>query len=119
VFKLLKLGVGLVALTAIAWFGITVKLGSQTLFQHLRAIGQTRESQDLVDGTKQAAGPLVDDVRRRISGKPEPGASPTPPPGDRATPPSDRSAGGPQERLSSSEQRQLRELLRKVDRVAP
>jgi hypothetical protein len=115
VFKLLKLGVGLVALTAIAWFGITVKLGSQTLFQHLRAIGQTKESQDLVDGTKQAAGPLVDDVRRRISGKPEPGGSPPPPPaGDR-----DRSAAAPQERLSSSEQRQLRELLRKVDRVAP
>jgi hypothetical protein len=67
VFKLLKLGVGLVALTAIAWFGITVKLGSQTLFQHLRAIGQTRESQDLVDGTKQAAGPLVDDVRRSVA----------------------------------------------------
>jgi hypothetical protein len=114
VFKLLKLGVGLVALTAIAWFGITVKLGSQTLFQHLRAIGQTKESQDLVDGTKQAAGPLVDDVRRRISGKPEPGGSPPPPAGDR-----DRSAAAPQERLSSSEQRQLRELLRKVDRVAP
>ena len=118
-FKLLKLGVGLVALTAIAWFGITVKLGSQTLFQHLRAIGQTKESQDLVDGTKQAAGPLVDDVRRRISGKPEPGGAP-PPAGDRTAPPADRSAAAePQERLSSSEQRQLRELLRKVDRVAP
>ena len=51
---------------AFAWFGVTVKLGSQTLFQHLRAIGQTKESQQLVDGTREAAGPLVDDVRRRF-----------------------------------------------------
>ena len=70
-FRLLKLGVSMMALAAIAWFGITVKLGSRTLFQHLRAIGQITESQELVDGTKQAAGPLVDDVRRRISGKSE------------------------------------------------
>jgi hypothetical protein len=114
VFKLLKLGVGLVALAAIAWFGITVKLGSQTLFQHLRAIGQTKESQELVDGTKQAAGPLVDDVRRRISGKPEPGGAPVPAGGDKPAAPADRPSGEPQERLSSSEQRELRQLLRKV-----
>ena len=100
-FRLLRLGVGLFALMAVAWFGITVKLGSRTLFQHLRAIGETKESQELVDGTRQAAEPIVDDVRRRISGKQEATAAPD--------------AGAPQERLSSSEQRQLRELLRKVD----
>jgi hypothetical protein len=116
VFKLLKLGVGLVALAAIAWFGITVKLGPRTLFQHLRAIGQTKESQELVDGTKQAAGPLVDDVRRRISGKPEAGGAGATGPGDST---GGKGSGAPQERLSDSEQRQLRELLRKVDRAAP
>jgi uncharacterized protein (DUF2336 family) len=114
VFKLFKLGFGLVALAAVAWFGITVKLGPRTLFQHLRAIGETKESQELVDGTKQAAAPIVDDVRRRISGKPEAG-------GGAASPDHSASgkAGAPQERLSDSEQRQLRELLRKVDRAAP
>ena len=45
-------GVTLVGLAAFAWFGVTVKLGSMTLFQHLRAIGQTKESQELVDGTR-------------------------------------------------------------------
>ena len=104
-FRLLKLGVGMIALLAIAWFGNTVKLGPRTLFQHLRAIGQTKESQELVDGTREATGPLVEDVRRRISGKQEP-SGPSP---------ASRDAGAPQERLSSSEQRQLRELLRKVD----
>jgi hypothetical protein len=120
VFRLLKLGVGLIALAAIAWFGITVKLGPRTLFQHLRAIGQTRESQELVDGTKQAAGPLVDDVRRRISGKSDgedahpSGAGSNPSPS--GTPRDSDEPAAPQERLSSSEQRQLRELLRKVGR---
>ena len=120
-FKLVKLGFGLVALAAVAWFGVTVKLGPRTLFQHLRAIGQTKESQDLVDGTKQAAGPLVDDVRRRISGKPEAGGGAVAGDGTARSgeAPGGKAPGAPQERLSDAEQRQLRELLRKVDRAAP
>jgi len=114
VFKLVKLGFGLVALAAVAWFGVTVKLGPRTLFQHLRAIGQTKESQDLVDGTKQAAAPIVDDVRSRISGTPEASAQ-----GKTDGKADSKAEGAPQERLSDSEQRQLRELLRKVDRAAP
>ena len=55
-FTLLKLGVSLVALLAFAWFGMTQKLGSRTLFEHMHAIGQTKESQELMDGTRQAAG---------------------------------------------------------------
>ena len=53
-FTLLKLGVSIVALLAFAWFGMTVKLGSRTLFEHLHAIEQTKESQELVDGTREA-----------------------------------------------------------------
>ena len=120
-FRLLKLGVSMMALAAIAWFGITVKLGSRTLFQHVRAIGQSRESQELVDGTKQVAGPLVDDVRRRISGKSDGEVSAASGEHGKARPGTsgvtpDSGKADPQERLSSSEQRQLRELLRKVGR---
>jgi hypothetical protein len=114
-FRLLKLAVGLMAFVAIAWFGMTVQLGSRTLFGHLYAIGQTKASQDLVDGTKRAAGPLVDDVKRHWAnkGKEPEGAgaaeaadSPTVKPPTLAP-----DAGPPQEKLSSSEQRQLRRLL--------
>lgn len=104
-FTLLKVGVSLVALLAFAWFGMTYKLGSRTLFEHVQAIGQTKESQELVDGTKQAAG----DVRHRIGGKDEPGLG-----DDRRPPPMARDAGAPLDRLSSSEQRQLRYLLDKA-----
>ena len=105
-FTLLKLGASLMALLAFAWFGMTYKLGSRTLFEHLHAIGQTKESQELVDGTRQVAGPLVDDVRHRI-GKGEAAA------GDKPAPAA-RDAGAPQERLTASEQRQLRYLLDKA-----
>jgi hypothetical protein len=115
-FRLLKLCMSLVAFVALAWFGATVKLGSRTLFEHMRAIAGTKESQELVDGTKQAAEPLVDDVKRHIgrgddkgdkSEKGEKGE------GDRQarlrTAPPD--AGAAQDDFSPSERRQLRRLL--------
>jgi len=66
-FKLVKILAGLVGLVAFVWFGANVSLGSQTLFQHLQAIGRTRETQDLLDGTRDKAKPLVDSVRRKLA----------------------------------------------------
>jgi hypothetical protein len=105
-FRLIKLGISLVGLLAFAWFGVTVKLGSQTLFQHLRAIGQTKESKELVEGTRQAAGPLVDDVRRRFHEGTAPGGARTEPP----------DAGAPEERVSAADRQALRHLIRRADR---
>ena len=115
-FRLFKLGIALIGFAAFAWFGVTVKLGSQTLFQHLRAISQTKESQELVEGTREAAGPLADDVRRKFqegtagtakSGK----ATKT---AERHTP--DAGAGPPEERVSSADRQALHHLLRRIDR---
>ena len=103
-FRLFKLGVALIGLAAFAWFGVTVKLGSQTLFQHLRAISQTKESQELVEGTRQAAGPLADDVRRRF----HEGTA------DKQAP--DAGAGPPEERVSAADRQALHHLIRRVDR---
>jgi hypothetical protein len=106
-FRLFKLGVALIGFAAFAWFGVTVKLGSQTLFQHLRAISQTKESQELVDGTRQAAGPLADDVRRRF----QEGTART---ADKHSP--DAGAGPPEERVSAADRQALHHLIRRVDR---
>jgi len=109
-FTLLKLGVSLGALLAFAWFGMTYKLGARTLFEHLHAIGQTKESQELVDGTRQAvrhgAGP-----GRESEAADEHDKNQT---NDRRPPALGKDAGAPLERLSSSEQRQLRYLLDKA-----
>lgn len=64
-FRLIKLLLGLAALAGFVWFGANVPLGSRTLFQHLQAIGRTRETQDLLNGTRESAKPLMDSVRRK------------------------------------------------------
>ena len=113
-FRLLKLCMSLAAFVVLAWFGATVKLGSRTLFEHLHAIGQTKESRELVDGTKEAAEPLVDDVKRHIGQrkKAEQGDHeaqlPTAPP----------DAGAAQDDFSPSEKRRLRRLLGVAERHA-
>jgi hypothetical protein len=135
---MLKL-VALVALFAgFCWVGTHLQLGPHTLFGHLRAIAQTKESQDLFDGTRESAGPLVDDVRRRIAGVPAPAKTPAPaveeaddapdhkkgelanaddPKADKAKPESTKpestkpESTKPQERLTASERRHLRRLI--------
>jgi hypothetical protein len=120
-FRLLKLCMSLAAFLVVAWFGATVKLGDHTLFEHLHAIGQTKESQELVDGTKKAAEPLVDDVKRRIGHKDDKGDDKTE---DKdkdkqadlpALPPSTPPA---QDDFSPHEKKQLRRLLGAAERHA-
>jgi hypothetical protein len=106
-FRLLKLCMSLAAFLVVAWFGATVKLGSRTLFEHLHAIGQTKESQDLADGAKHAAEPLVDDVKRRI-GHGEKADKADKQAQLPAAPPD---AGAAQDDFSPTEKRQLRRLL--------
>jgi hypothetical protein len=116
-FRLIKLGITLMGFVAFAWFGVTVKLGSQTLFQHLRSIGQTKESQELVDGTRQAAGPLVDDVRRRFQeGTAKGTAKGTAATAEKATPDAGAVVAPSEERLSSADRQALHHLIRRVDR---
>ena len=118
-FRLFKLGIALIGFAAFAWFGVTVKLGSQTLFQHLRAISQTKESQELVEGTREAAGPLADDVRRRFQEGTAGTAknaktAKTAGTAERHSP--DAGAGPPEERVSSADRQALHHLIRRVDR---
>lgn len=65
-FRLIKFLLGVAGLVVLVWFGANVPLGSRTLFEHLQAIGRTRETQDFLDGTRASAKPLVDNVRRRL-----------------------------------------------------
>lgn len=67
-FRIIKFLVGMASLAAFIWFGANVHLGSRTLFEHLQAIGRTRETQDLLEGTRESAKPLVDGVRKRLGG---------------------------------------------------
>jgi len=66
VFRLLRLIFVLGGLGAFIWFGMTVRLGEQTLFEHIQAIWKTQESQDLMRGTKEKMGNLVDRATDKV-----------------------------------------------------
>lgn len=66
-FRLIKFLVGVAVLAGVVWFGANVPLGTRTLFEHLQAIGRTRETKDLLDGTRESAKPLMDSVRRKLA----------------------------------------------------
>ena len=65
-FRLLRLIFVLGGLGAFAWFGMTVRLGERTLFEHIQAIWKTHESQDLMRGTKEKMGNLVDRAADKV-----------------------------------------------------
>jgi len=66
VFRLLRLIFVLGGLGAFTWFGLTVRLGERTLFEHAQAIWNTHESQELVRGTKDKVGGLVDRASEKV-----------------------------------------------------
>jgi len=100
VFKLIKLFIGVVGLGAFVWYGLTVPLGGRTLFGHLSAIGQSRESQDLVRGTKEKVG----DLKKRIAG----GESVKVEKSDK---PSEAAPQEPQERLTKADRKEIRHFI--------
>ena len=90
-FRTLRWAIGVIALAAAIYGAVRVDLGGRTLWGHLRAIANTAESQELVDGLRQKAAELTTDARTGPRSKPE-------------------------KPLSRSEREQLRELIR--ERVA-
>jgi len=99
VFKLIKLFIGVVGLGAFVWYGLTVPLGERTLFGHLTAIGASRESQELVRGTKQKVG----DLKKRI-GASEPAKVET---AEKAEKPGE----SPQEHLTKADRKEIRHFI--------
>jgi hypothetical protein len=78
-FKFLKFLFSVALLGAFLWFGFTVPLGKYTLFGHFRRIWNSKETQEMVDGTKEAAGPAVDKLKRGVKAGVDEASKETPP----------------------------------------
>jgi hypothetical protein len=65
-FKLMKWVIFGAFVAGFIWFGSNVNLGKHTLFGHVQRIWKSEETQDLVEGTKEAAGPTVEKVKRGV-----------------------------------------------------
>lgn len=93
-FRLLRLLLSLLVAVIVIYVAVAVPLGKRTLWQHLRSIAATRESQELVDGVKEKAHELWEHATDA--------GHPPPPP---AAPP-------PDDRLTAKERERLRDLIR-------
>jgi hypothetical protein len=108
VFKLIKLMVGAVGLGAFCWLGATVPLGDHTLFGHISAIGQSKESQDLVRGTKLKVG----DLKKRIAGSEgKAGGKAEGKPDKTESAPAEHAPASPQERLTTVDRKEIRHVI--------
>ena len=72
-WSLFKLVLMLGFLAAFAWFGYSVPLGKATLFGHFARIWHTRETQDLIEGTKERAEPAIREIKRSVEPTPAEG----------------------------------------------
>ena len=64
--RLLKFILVVGLLGAGVYYGMTVKLGERTFFQHIQAIWETKETQELRRGTKQKVGGLMDKATDQV-----------------------------------------------------
>ena len=111
VLKLLKLFIGVACLAAFTWWAFTVPLGKRTLYEHAVAIGRSKESKDLVEGTKGK----VTDLRKKIVSDNDKAAGKTPGP-EKARPKAKpeltaRGEKAARERISSADREEMRRLL--------
>jgi hypothetical protein len=113
VFRLVMLFVSVAFLAAFVWFGVTVDLGDRTLFGHLRAIGSTKESQDLWRGTKAKVNDAIGIEKAREALKNGVKSDPKAPADKPAGPLSQASekAGPPQDQIGAEDREAMRRLI--------
>lgn len=63
---LLKTLAALALLCGFAYCGATVPLGERTFFGHVAQIWASEETQDLVNGVKEASDPMLDRIERGV-----------------------------------------------------
>jgi hypothetical protein len=103
-FRLIRWLLSLVLLAGAIYFAVAVPLGEKTLWQHLRAIAGSRESQELVDDVKRKAG-----LKQAPSPVPKPEAKPV------EAKHAENAASS--DKLSDQERKLLRKLIK--ERLSP
>lgn len=70
--KLIRLIIGLAVIGGLGYVAVKVPLGKKTLWDHVRAIADTKESKELVDGVKDKAQKILRDdagpARKAVKG---------------------------------------------------
>lgn len=102
-FRLIRGVFSLIVLAIVGYMAFTVPLGSKTLWEHLKAISETKESKQLVDGVK---GKAEEGLARAIQGSKKDGGL--------------VEAGAAGDNLTPEERSVLRKLIKKkLHRTSP
>lgn len=101
--KALRAVIGLALLAGTLWCSFNKKLGELTFAQHMDRIGQTREAEELLEGSRQTVRPVLREATDRMVGEyieaPTVGKDGRPIP-ERAAPPMRTRAGTPESKRS-------------------
>lgn len=89
----MRAGVSLMLLALTVWCAFRVPLGRRTFAEHADRIGETPEARELVESTRGALSPMLEDATQRMLGEhieapTAPTSTPTPKP--TSTPPANR-----------------------------
>ena len=85
-FRPLRSLIGVVFLLGAVWCSFKVPLGDKTFADHMDRIGNTPEAEELLEGTRQAVNPVLEDATDRLLGEyieAPTDEGPVPPPGVR------------------------------------
>jgi hypothetical protein len=69
VFRPFRTLIGIAFIGGAVWAAFHVQLGRLTFAEHMDRIGQTREAEDLLDGTRAAVDPVVHEASDRLLGE--------------------------------------------------
>lgn len=68
-FRPLRSLIGVVFVFTAVWCSFNVQLGNGTFANHMDRIGQTREAEELLDGTRSVVDPMMEEARDRLLGE--------------------------------------------------
>jgi hypothetical protein len=67
--KALRGIIGLALVVGLLWCSFNVELGELTFAQHMDRIGQTREAEELLDGSRETVRPVLREATDRMLGE--------------------------------------------------
>ena len=68
-FRPLRTLISLAFIAALVWCSFNVRLGNRTFSEHIDRIGRTPEARELLEGTRSAVNPALEEATERLLGE--------------------------------------------------
>lgn len=68
-FRIVRTAISLAVVVVMLWAAFAVDLGGRTFAEHIDAISETQEAEQLIDGTRSKINPALQEARDRVLGE--------------------------------------------------